>query len=153
VRYLSLKLIATAAMAMSCAAAAETPFAGLEQDMSAEEFRQAGLDKLSAEELERLNRWILTYSSDTAEQARQAAIIAQEDEPALIESRIEGEFSGWAGSTRFTLQNGQVWQQRVDGSYSVHLTNPEVRIKRNFLGFYNMEIIETGKQVGVKRID
>jgi hypothetical protein len=31
--------------------------------------------------------------------------------PRLIESRIDGEFSGWEGDTIFVLQNGQIWQQ------------------------------------------
>ena len=33
----------------------------------------------------------------------------------LIESQIEGEFTGWSGDTIFKLTNGQIWQQ---ASYS-----------------------------------
>ena len=29
----------------------------------------------------------------------------------VLESRIDGEFTGWSGETIFRLQNGQVWQQ------------------------------------------
>jgi hypothetical protein len=41
------------------------------------------------------------------------------DEPrgsSVIESRIDGEFSGWEGETIFKLTNGQIWQQ-IDGRY------------------------------------
>ena len=29
----------------------------------------------------------------------------------VVESRIDGEFTGWTGSTIFRLRNGQIWQQ------------------------------------------
>ena len=39
---------------------------------------------------------------------------APEDAPqteAIIETRIDGEFTGWDGETIFKLMNGQIWQQ------------------------------------------
>ena len=29
----------------------------------------------------------------------------------VVESQIDGEFSGWDGDTEYSLRNGQVWRQ------------------------------------------
>jgi hypothetical protein len=68
-------------------------------------------------------------------------------------TRIVGQFVGWQNKTRFRLENGQVWQQRTTSKYRYKAENPEVRLSRNFLGFWEMEIVDTGRSVGVKRID
>ncbi|MBI2260794.1 MAG: hypothetical protein HYU62_03930 [Caulobacterales bacterium] len=48
----------------------------------------------------------------------------------LIESRIDGEFSGWDGETVFKLANGQIWQQ-ASYDYEYHYAySPEVFIVR-----------------------
>ncbi|MCY4362883.1 MAG: hypothetical protein OXE42_11980 [Gammaproteobacteria bacterium] len=47
---------------------------------------------------------------------------------AVIESQIDGEFSGWEGETIFKLINGQIWQQS-SYSYTYHYAYmPEVII-------------------------
>ncbi len=66
-------------------------------------------------------------------------------------SRISGDFSGWDGETVFRLENGQVWRQRLRGRYFYSgPPQPEVRITRNYLGFYKLTVVETGKSIGVK---
>lgn len=67
-------------------------------------------------------------------------------------SRINGNFEGWSGRTRFTLENGQVWEQRRGGRWKVSLVNPEVHIKQNFMGAFEMEVLSEGRSIGVRRI-
>ena len=63
--------------------------------------------------------------------------------PEIIESRIQGEFSGWEGETIFKLINGQIWQQ-IDGRYKYkYKYNPKVLI---FL-------IGTGYEMQVEGVD
>lgn len=69
-----------------------------------------------------------------------------------INSRISGEFNGWTGRTTFRLDNGQVWQQRRGRRWKITLDNPEVTIKENFLGAYEMEVVAEGRSIGVRRI-
>ena len=65
-------------------------------------------------------------------------------------SRIEGNFRGWSGETVFHLENGQLWRQRLQGRYTyTGPPNPEVRISRNWMGYYKLTIIENGRGVGV----
>ena len=70
-----------------------------------------------------------------------------------IIARLGENFSGWTGETLFRLDNGQVWQQRRRGFYTYRgPANPAVRITKNFMGFYRMEMVESGKSVQVKRV-
>ena len=71
-----------------------------------------------------------------------------------IVSTIDGAFSGWTGTTRFRLANGQIWQQRKrESRYSIRtVQNPRVVIKKNFLGFYAMSLPDLKKKIPVKRL-
>jgi len=63
--------------------------------------------------------------------------------PEIIESRIQGEFSGWEGKTVFKLINGQIWQQ-IDGRYIYkYKHNPKVLIYH----------IDTGYEMQVEGVD
>ena len=82
--------------------------APIEQQMSAEEFKAAGLDKLSAAELGRVNAWLARSVPSQAaidkarEEGRQEVVKKHrgffdfgDGEP--IQSRIVGEFNGFEG--------------------------------------------------------
>ncbi|MGZ5025065.1 MAG: hypothetical protein ACXWBS_09390, partial [Chthoniobacterales bacterium] len=70
----------------------------------------------SPEERAKLDEFIRGYVSSTSEKAASAAVDkavknSKAMEPEVMESRIVGVFKGYSGSTRFTLENGQVWAQ------------------------------------------
>jgi len=134
------------------AAADDKVFPGIDKLMSSEEFAAAGLDQLSAEEMKALNAWLLRYTAGESEILRvdnEEVREAQKDFEVV--SRISGDFSGWDGETVFRLENGQVWRQRLRGRYFYSgPPQPEVRITRNYLGFYKITVVETGKSIGVK---
>ena len=137
---LSLALLAAVALAPGVALAQKP----IEQEMTPQEFKAAGLDKLSPEELARLNTWlgrkIDTVATEAAAQAKDK--VEQENrgffhfgsnEP--IVSRIAGEFRGFGLGRTYTLETGQVWRQ-TDGATLVgaKLTDPEVRINPSVSG-------------------
>jgi hypothetical protein len=115
-RNLSL-LLATLVFAVSAfAEEQQSEFPGVKKAMSPEAFDAAGLSKLTPEERAKLDDFIRGYVSSTSEKAASAAVDSavknsKAMEPAVIESRIIGLFKGYGGSTRFTLENGQVWVQ------------------------------------------
>ena len=122
--------------------------------MSRAEFERAGLEKLSAEELAYLNAYLgrrspppVAVADASKPDARVPA--ARPGEP--IKSRIRGEFRGWDGRTRFVLENGQVWQQRVAGTYRHRASNPPVTIVKGRFGHY-LTLDASGRRVGVKRV-
>jgi hypothetical protein len=78
---------------------------------------------------------------------------AFESEPESIQSRFVGEFRGWEGSTRFVLENGQVWIQSEKGTlYIPKKTNPLMTIKKGVLGVYFISVEGYKKRTKVKRI-
>ena len=125
---------------------------GLKHMMNAEEFRAAGLDKLSADELGHLDQWLLHFLAYDSQQVLKTDTVVKELQKAGVRRRIAGHFSGWSGQTVFTLDNGEVWKQRLPGRYAVSIDNPEVEIARNLLGFYELRVVKTGRKIGVTRL-
>jgi len=94
--------------------AADAP-ADIQQMMSPDQFKAAGLEKLSPEELEALNGFLQGYRSETLAKAEKAAKIEKLD---LIISRVDGEFKGLTGKTIIRLANGTSWKQaNIDDRY------------------------------------
>jgi hypothetical protein len=143
----------------------------IQQAMSAEEFRAAGLDKLSAEELARLNAWLdRRVEQETAVAAAAAAEQAREEgrkevveknrgffhfgseEP--IVASIDGEFNGFGKGRRYRLDNGQVWEQTDSSTLAgVRRTNPGVRIRPGLMGAWYLRIDGYNTQAKVQRIE
>ena len=122
--------------------------------MTAEEFAASGLSRLSDEEFDAVNRWLLRFSSQTAAEIVGANPAVKEagSETTVFRSRIDGAFAGWNGPTQFPLKNGQVWETNSTRIYSYSATDPEVEITRNWIGSYRMRLLDTDKSINVKRI-
>lgn len=116
----------------------------IERQMTPEQFRAAGLDKLSADELANLNAWLnRTLETETAKAAVAAKKKVEEDNRGFfnfgstepVVGRIVGEFRGFGRGRSYTLENGQVWQQVDDASLAgVRKANPAVRITPSLIG-------------------
>ena len=106
-----------------------TPRAAVEKLMSAEEFKNAGLQKLTAEELAALNAWLTKYTYALASTlVQRETSVRPTSTPEIVESYIDGDFEGWSGDTLFKLDNGQIWQQ-ASYSYMYHYSyHPKVLI-------------------------
>jgi hypothetical protein len=134
-------LVAVALLAFALPALAQD---AIEKQMSPEEFKAAGLDKLSADELARLNAWLnRTVETASTQAAERATKQIKDDtrgffnfgstEPVV--ATMTGEFRGYAMGREYTLDNGQVWKQ-VDGARlaGVRLDSPEVKITPSLVG-------------------
>lgn len=121
--------------------------------MTAEEYQEAGLDKLGPGERDALNRWLIRYTAEDSQLLRvtDEEVIKAAEEQEII-SVIQPPFDGWTGNTVFKLENGQVWQQRRRGNYIYRGSSPQVKISKNIMGFFRMELVENGKSVQVKRL-
>jgi len=149
-------ILFTAALGMTLTLSAADPkpttWEGIERMMKAEEFKAAGLEKLTAEELAKLNQWLVHFLAYDSKQVIKTDENIQQLQNVPVRSRIVGKFRGWDGDTTFTLDNGEVWRQRIRGRYAVKLDNPEVEIAKNLLGFYELKVVQTGRRVGVTRV-
>jgi hypothetical protein len=134
-----------------------TEFPGVEKSMSPKAFEEAGLNKLTPEERERLDDFIRRYVSSANQEAANTAVehAVKENkvssQPQVIESRILGPFHGYNGQSRFTLENGQVWaqSQQVTRAYSP-IDSPPVIIVKGGWG-WRMYILGGG-EIRVSRI-
>jgi hypothetical protein len=85
------------------------------------------------------------------EAAEEAVMEAALNEP--FEAEIVGPFGGWSGKTVFTLSNGQVWRQRNGSNYRHTAQGQTVAVKKNFMGYWTLTVLSSGRTVGVRRID
>lgn len=130
------------ACALLCAPFAQAADGGrIEQQMSYEEFRAAGLDQLDAGQLANLNRWlernraanpaaaVAPMPADTRGMARQAP----SREP--VNAQLVGSFDGFSQGRNYRLDNGQVWRQTDGATLSgVQIDNPAVRVAPSLMG-------------------
>ena len=68
-------------------------------------------------------------------------------------AKVVPAFIGWSGKTVFVLDNGQVWRQRTPSSLRYSGSDSTVIITQNILGKFLMEHQDTGRSIGVRRID
>ena len=135
-------LAAALLAAASLASADQSP--PIEKEMSPEQFKAAGLDLLSPEQLANLNAWL---NRKITTETKKAATLAEDkvktenrgffnfgtDEP--IVSRIVGEFKGFRQGRVYVLENGQEWSQIDQATLAgVRRTNPEVKIEPSLIG-------------------
>ena len=139
----------------------------IQDSMNPQELQATGLATLTPAQLDALNSWLQQHGATGDERGANAAPApapgdtqstaapandgwGKRAEPTDVVSRISGTFTGWSGNTVFTLDNGQVYQQRRPGSWRTRLENPEVRVGRRLMGVLELEV--DGHSIGVKRL-
>lgn len=157
-------LSAVLLLGLAAHAAATPP---LQEQMTPEEFRQAGLDKLDAQELAALNRWLDRHvessTSQAIAQAREEGrqeVVRQSrgffdfgsSEP--IESTLEGEFRGFRVGQRYRLANGQVWEQIEPATLAgVRRSDPAVRIIPGMFNAWWLQVDRYNTRAKVRRVE
>ena len=153
-KILTQSLLLAGLCAGTAAMAADAPDFDVMKSMSAADFRASGLDKLSDAQIKTLDAWFAGYQQQHAlscNAATPAAAGAVDTFP--LTAHIVGEFHGWSGSTRVTLDNGQVWEQMDDATVTAgRMTNPKVTITRGLLNSFYMSVEGVNDSVLVKRI-
>jgi hypothetical protein len=113
----------------------------LQDMMTAEEFKAAGLEKLSSEELKNLNAWLQGYrevaETKAAEKATAEAKASSRTKMDQTLSRVDGTFTGLTGRTIIKLEDGTVWKQaNIDDRYRGQVTDhPMAFVKRGPFGW------------------
>ena len=142
---------------------AESPSFDLLKAMSAADFRATGLDHLSDTQLQALNAWIGGYERNQASaRCAPAAATVTTARPASTQAansgdvvaHLVGKFNGWAAGKRFTLDNGQVWEQ-IDDTLASHapLSNPKVTITGGLFNAHYLSIDGVSDSVTVRQVN
>lgn len=137
----------------------------LQQQMSAAEFKAAGLDKLQPAELASLNRWLQGKVEAVASQAVEAAREEGRQEVIVknrgftdfgskepIISTLQGDFAGFGKGRVFVLDNGQHWEQTDTTTGSRRQTAPKVSISPGMMGVWYLKVDGLNVQAKVKRV-
>src|SRR5712692_4091089 len=90
---------------------AEKPARGVEETMRPEEFKAAGLDKLSEDELQHLDAWLKGYRQSTQKKATEEAKKTAMTRIDTVVSRVDGSIEGIKGHTVIRLEDGTTWKQ------------------------------------------
>src|SRR5438552_3377749 len=140
--------------------ASEKPTRGVEETMRPEEFKAAGLDKLSEDELQHLDAWLKGYRQTTQKKAtEQAQAKATEEIKKATEkvteeanrtartkldtlvSRVDGSFDGLKGRTIIRLEDGTVWKQaNVDDHFRAPATEHPTAVVLHTTFGYKMRV-------------
>ncbi|MFC5569820.1 hypothetical protein ACFPN1_07075 [Lysobacter yangpyeongensis] len=153
-------LMLLALLALVPAAHAQPP---IEQQMTPEQFKAAGLDKLSPQELANLNAWLNnTLEVETTRAAKLAKDKVESENRGFLSfgksdpivARITGEFRGFARGRSWTLDNGQVWEQMDAASLAgVRKTDPQVKITPSLVGNnWYMQVEGYNTRASVRRV-
>src|SRR6266478_6932176 len=113
----------------------------IQKMMTPEEFTAAGLNKLSPEELQKLDAWLQGYRETTEKRTEKKVkqSFFKFGEPML--SRVDGSFGGLKGRTLIKLEDGTVWKQaNIDDHYGPSpIDHPGAEVVHTGLG-YKMRI-------------
>jgi hypothetical protein len=159
-RALAIALLLTC---MAPVAIAQTAQPAIEKQMTADEFKAAGLDKLSADELAHLNTWLgRTIEVETAKVAADTKKTIEHENRGFLNfgseepivSKLAGKFDGFGKGRVYTLENGQVWQQTDDALLpGIRLDNPDVKIRPGMVGnVWYMSVSHYNTRAQVKRV-
>src|SRR5438874_3476259 len=130
-------------------ASPQKPAKSLEENMRPEEFKAAGLDKLSEDELQHLDAYLQGYRETAKKKAAEQAKVKADEEikranekadkateeanrnaPSArtkldtLVSRVDGNIEGIKGATQIRLEDGSVWKQaNKDDRYRAPVTD------------------------------
>ena len=133
-----LPLLMSVALVVPAVSLAADQYVPLQQRMTPEEFKAAGLNKLSPDELKNLDGWLSGHGkteTKLVDESGKTVFYPSSQKAGPVQAHVQGGFGGLTGHTQLTLDNGQVWQQ-ADGTRVSCTTseNPKVIIRRSLMG-------------------
>lgn len=149
----------SAALALCCLSAHAQQTDGLQRRMSADEFKAAGLDKLSPQELQSLDGWLSVHAkvkvttrlvTDTGK----PVFYPDQGKRTKIFAHVAGHFEGWSTGKVIKLDNGQTWKQVGDDHPScMSGENPTAKVKPSLMGSWLMFVNGCNDTVHVERVN
>jgi hypothetical protein len=123
-------------------AAREEMSGSIEQIMTPGEFKAAGLNKLSPEELQKLNAWLQGYREVTEKTAsKKATEVASRTKMDMLVSRVDGSFNGLTGRSVIRLEDGTIWKQaNAEDRYRPRVTDHPAAVVIHGIFGYKMQV-------------
>lgn len=134
----ALAIVAGLSLSAPPAQSAENETGEIQQAMSPEEFKAAGLEKLTPGELAKLNAWLRGDREKVLKKAEKKAAAREEKAKLnLIVSRIDGVWNGVVPGEIIRLEDGSKWKlANKDEHYGGFADHPAVAVwKAGFFGW------------------
>ncbi|WP_430391197.1 hypothetical protein [Dyella sp. 20L07] len=151
-----LPLLLSATLAIPTLSFAADQYVPLQQRMSPEEFKAAGLDKLSPDELKNLDGWLSGHGktvTKVVDASGNPVFYQGKEKVGPIQARVQGAFGGFSGHSEYTLDNGQVWKQADTSRISCMTSNnPKLTIRRSLMGNWMAAVDGCNDTVSMIRI-
>lgn len=118
------------ALSLGIIASARAEEGGLRQSMSPEEFKAAGLEKLTPNELAKLDAWIQGDREKVAEKA------TRKEKLQLVVSRVDGVITSIAPRQIIRLEDGSQWKvAKTDFQFHGVADHPAAAAYKNIFGW------------------
>lgn len=128
----------------------------LAKRMTEAEFRAAGLDRLTPQQMQALDDWLRTHDKPTTrvvDTSGKPVFYPNPNKRQLIEAHMVGEFSGWDGHTLLTLDNGQQWKQIGSDDVACNASsNPAVKVRPSLFGNWLLYVEGCNGSAHVERV-
>ena len=128
----------------------------LQQRMTPEQFKAAGLNKQSPAELAYLDQWLAAQDKPVTKMvdpSGEPVFYASKKKRERIDTHIVGAFDGWSKNQEFTMGNAQVWRVIDPAPHACKpATDPQVQVKPSLLGTWMMYVPSCYENVHVKRV-
>lgn len=135
-------------------------FSTLEERMSEQEFRAAGLDQLSAEELATLNTWLakrnlstLRAPSGGTQGFRSGGLLGDDGDRSDVSSIATSNLDEIKTGSTIALENGQVWKI-TEGSLSISgsLAGKRITVEAAALGSWLLKVEGYNRSLRATRV-
>ena len=145
--------VAVLTLSLGLCAPAFAQYVPLSERLSAQDFQQAGLHRLSAAELAHLDALLQGAMADVRERERDRT---RAEAPARerIQARLVGRFDGWTRGEVLTLDNGQRWQV-LEGEFrpTRAIDAPAVTLNPGLMSGWYLQVQGQSPRAKVKRLD
>lgn len=139
-------------------AAAQQRYVPIEQRLSSEQLQATGLDTLSVQQLQLLNRLLSDEQAVVEERVEKSArsrlaglLDRQPAEP--VEAAIKGDFRGWVTGKVIELDNGQRWRVTEGELYlRKPMASPRVTIAPGLVGSWYLQVEGQSPRAKVQRL-
>ncbi len=115
---------------------------GIQNAMSPEQFKAAGLEKLTPAELAELNAWLQGYREEAVATVEKSAVRREKAAKlSLVVSRVDGTWNGIAPGEIIQLEDGSKWKlANKDEHYGGFADHPAVAVYKAGIFGWKMRV-------------
>lgn len=135
-------LLLASLLALSATAGAQSAYVPLKQRLTAEQWRETGLDLLTPAQLAALDRLLAAdaTSAARARDGREAGPASPRERRIAVRARLVGPFTGWRPGMVLELDSGERWRVTEGELHVSRIDAPGVTIRPGLLSGWYLQV-------------